>query len=275
MPVPVVLPGSSSGPLRARPSGTLPLGGQRLSGSSGQWAQAPAAMGRELRSLVQPMLRAFVTFDTFMANQLIDEALSARSVEAMCVGLLIPALNRVSDLWGRNELSIPEERFATNFVRARLFSIFARTAEQPDAPLAVMACGPREVSDLNALVLATFWRRAGIRVVFLGQDVDGPALVHDVRMRRPRLVCVAIASSQRLRALSRIAKSVSQIETPTPLFTYSGAPFARNPELRHKISGIYLGDDPATATWHAMRLLSAEMRGTPPAAPTGGMGQVG
>jgi methanogenic corrinoid protein MtbC1 len=237
--------------------------------TSGRAMMGPGG-GRELRTLVQPLLRAFATFDTFTANGLVEEALSAHSVETVCVGLLQPALNRVGELWARHEMTNPEEHFGLNFVRGWLFAIFTHTQERFDGPLAVIACGPRETNEIGALMLATFWRRAGMRVIFLGQDMDGQSLAQDVELRRPRIVCVCITAPQRVRALARIGKDIGAISPPSPIFSYFGPVFARNPELQRKVSGIYLGDDPATATWHAMRQLGVDHAGGLPGASTPG-----
>jgi methanogenic corrinoid protein MtbC1 len=224
---------------------------------------------------VPQLLRAFMTFDTFTANRILDEALRVRQVETVCVGLLQPALTRASELGTRHELNIPEERYAINYVRAQLFAIFANTPERYDGPTAIVACGPREMYDVGALMLATFWRRAGLQVVFLGADIDGPALVQAIQKRRPRVACVSVMTTQRLRALARVAKEVTQMDPPAPLFTYSGTVFARHPELKRKVTGVYLGDDPATATWQVMRLLGMDPAMPPPAnLPHGHMGQV-
>lgn len=245
-------------------------------GPGGRWGAGPATSGRELRSLVPQLVRAFAAFDTFSANRLLDEVLSVRTVEAVCVGLLQPAVARVGELWARRELSSPEEHFALNFVRARLYHIFVDTLERFDGPLAVVACGPREVNDLGALMLAVFWRRAGLRVAYLGQDLDGPDLVQDVRLRRPQVVCLSIMASPRLRALARIGKEITQMDAPRPLFTYSGAVFMRNPELTRKVNGVYLGDDPATSTWHLLRLLGLAPAGSGPGnPPQGTIGEAG
>jgi methanogenic corrinoid protein MtbC1 len=260
---PPVRTGPNTGPLRSSPSGPPSGASWGASASGSRWLIPPNTSGKELRSLMPQLIRAFVTFDTYTANRIVDEALAARSVETVSVGLLMPALNRVGELWSRHEMTIPEEHFAMNYVRGRLFSIFATTVERFDGPLAIVACGPREMHDIGALTLATFWRRAGLRVVFLGQDVDGPSLVQDVRVRRPRLVCVSIMAPQRVRALARIAKEIVHMDAPTPIFTYSGSPFARNPELQRKVNGVYLGDDPATATWHAMRLVGVDHSANP------------
>jgi hypothetical protein len=218
---------------------------------------------------VQPLIRAFATFDTFTANGLVEEALAAHSVETVCVGLLQPALSRVGELWARHEMTNPEEHYGLNFVRGWLYAIFTHTQERFDGPLAVITCGPRETNDIGALMLATFWRRAGMRVVFLGQDLDGQSLVHDLELRRPRIVCVCITAPQRVRALARIARDVRGIASPTPIFSYFGPVFARNPELQRKVSGVYLGDDPATATWHAMHQLGVDHVGAGSTPPSG------
>src|SRR5262249_18882161 len=70
------------------------------------------AVARELRVLIAPLMQAFSRFDTAGANKLFQQALERSSVEAVCLGLAQPAIARISDLWSRNELTIPEERFA-------------------------------------------------------------------------------------------------------------------------------------------------------------------
>ena len=217
--------------------------------------------GRELRSQVSPLLRAFVAFDTANANRIVREALTAHPIESVCVSLLGPAFNRLSDLSSRREVSIPEERFATNYLRGFLFSVFQQTPERANAPLVVVTCSPRETQDIYALMLAVFWRRAGARIVFLGQDVDGPALVKEIERLRPALLAVSAMTSQRLRALARIAKSVEQLPKPRPIFAFCGAVFSRNQELQHKVNGVYLGEDAGSATWHLRRLLGLDAPG--------------
>lgn len=265
--------GPPSGPLRAGPA--TPQPGSVSSNS--RWPIPPApAGGRELRGLVQSLVRAFASFDTYTANRLLDEVLGTRTVEAACVGLLLPAMSRVGELSAHRQMTNPEQHFAANYVRGRLHAIFGATKERLDAPLAIITCAPHEMDDIGALTLATFWRRAGLRVVFLGQDTDGTDLVQESRKRRPQLVCVCISAPQRLRALARIAKGIMQAEDHAPIFAYSGAPFARNPELRRRVNGVYLGDDPGTATWHALRLLGGNQGGSfPPPPGAVGIGQVG
>ncbi|MBF6591261.1 MAG: cobalamin B12-binding domain-containing protein [Ktedonobacterales bacterium] len=207
------------------------------------------------RALMQPLLRAFGALDSASANQIVSEALAVSSVEGVCVSLLQPALNRIGDLWAHREITMPEERFALNYIRGFLFSHFHAAHERPDMPMIFVGCGPHEPRDIGALMLATFWRIAGLRVIYLGPDVDGPSLVQEARARRPALVALTITSAQRVRALSRIAKEIQQIPAPSPVFAFGGPAFSRHPELQRKVIGMYLGDDATTATWHVRRLL--------------------
>lgn len=216
---------------------------------------------REPRALVPELVRAFVSLDTAAAHRVTQEALAGRNIDIVTVNLLQPALQRIGEMWTRHEASTPEERFAENYVRAMLFSFFHGTYEQPNAPLVIVCCGPRENYEIDALTLAVAWRRYGTRVVYLGQDVDSPGLVEEARRRRPSLVAVSITTAQRVRSLSRLAKAMNQIGIARPTFGFYGPVFVRNPELRKRVDGIYLGDDTSTATFHLERLLGKEHGG--------------
>ncbi|HST90329.1 MAG TPA: cobalamin B12-binding domain-containing protein, partial [Ktedonobacterales bacterium] len=217
-----------------------------------------ATHSRDLRLLVPRLVYAFTNLDTSGANHILNEAISARSVESVCINLLQPALARVTDLWASRQMSTPEERFATNYVRAHLFSIFHRTPERTDGPLAFIGSGPREQNEIGALMLAAFWRRAGMRVIYLGPEVDGGALVEEARTRRPTLIALWISTPQRVRSLARLAKQIAQMDGARPMLGFYGPIFLRNPELQRKVPGVYLGDDAATATFHLTNLLGAE-----------------
>ena len=140
-------------------------------------------------------------------------------------------------------------------MRGFLYSHFHAAAESPQAPLVFVGCGQREFGDLSALMVALFWRNAGLRVVYLGQDAGGADLVEQARLRRPGLVALLVADSARVRALSRVARDLHALPHPRPIVAFGGPIFARHPELQRKVVGIYLGDDATTATWQVRRLL--------------------
>jgi len=265
-----------SGPLRAdlpTPSQPLQQGGfsGRLGAAYGAALEPPTYSGRsgvpsqslsslrELRPLMQQLLQAFARFDTARAQAILSEALRNQGVDNVCVGLVQPTVARISELWSKCEVTNPEERFALNFLRGFMFSVFNSTHEPLGAPLAVVGCAPNETSDFGALLLAVLWRRAGLRIAYLGRGIDGDQLLHEPRWPvTPSVFALTATTSQRIRALARIGKKVSELPAPTPLFAYWGPIFVRNPDLKRKVNGFYLGDDATTATQSVRRLLNME-----------------
>lgn len=213
---------------------------------------------RELRPYVPQLLQSFARFDTARASAVLAEAIRRVGVENVCIGLVQPAIARISELWSKSELSNPEERFALNYLRGFMYSVYHATQEPIGAPFVVVGCAPNETSDFGALLLAVLWRRAGMRVAFVGRGIDGDQLLQQNWPITPALIALTANSSQRIRALARIGKRVADLPSPQPIFAFCGPIFVRNPELRRKLSGVYLGDDAVTATAYARQLLSMD-----------------
>lgn len=233
--------------------------GRTWRGTGGNPATAPAH-NRDPRTLLPQFMRALVNLDTEAANRVVKEAIDAGPLETMGTSLLQPAISRIAGLYAHHDITAFEEHFAMSYLRGLLYATFRNTPENPIGPLVFIGCCPRELDDMPALLLAVYWRRAGMRVVYLGQDVDGDSLVEVVRQRRPTLVCLSASASPRVRALARICKHIAQLEKQRPVFTFAGPVFARNPELQQKVAGVYVGDDAGTATWHVMKLLGMDHR---------------
>jgi len=231
-----IQPGAASGTLGSS------VAGQR------QYASYAHTSASDIRTLMPQLLRAFARLETADANRVINEAQETRSFESVCLQLLLPAVARVHELWAGAHMSAPEELFAQNYIRGVLEAKFCDSRSRENAPAVFVACAPREVNEIGVLALSVFWRRAGLRVIYFGQGISGDELVDEAMHRRPAAVALWLTSTQRIRAVARIAKRISQMDNPQPLFTYAGPIFVRNPDLQRKISGSYLGDDAETAT---------------------------
>lgn len=224
-----------------------------LGQTGGPATSAPRA--RDPRALVGDLVRAFINLDTVAADRTLREAMTGRGIETVTVNLLQPALQRTGEMWAQHLASSTEGAFAENYVRGVLFQAFRETPEQPNGSLVIVGCAPRELSEIDALTLAVAWRSAGMRVIYLGQDVNSDGLIKTVRQRHPAMVSLAITTTQRIRTLARLARALTQVDGPKPYFGFYGPIFARHPELQQRIDGVYLGDDVATATFHLGQLL--------------------
>ncbi|HET9111199.1 MAG TPA: B12-binding domain-containing protein [Ktedonobacterales bacterium] len=216
---------------------------------------------RELRPAVPQLLQAFARFDTARAQAVMSEALRLYGVENVCIGLVQPAIVRISELWSKSELSNPEERFGLNYLRGFMFNVFQTTQEPMGAPFVVVGSAPNETSDFAALLLAVLWRRAGLRVAYLGRGIDADQLLQEPWPVTPAVVALTATSSQRIRALARIGKKLSEMPPPQPTFAYWGPIFVRNPDLRRKLSGVYLGDDATTAIHQGQQIATVDLYG--------------
>lgn len=216
---------------------------------------------RELRPSVAYLLQAFARFDTAKASAVMLEALRLHGVDNVCVGLVQPTVTRISELWSKSELTNPEERYALHYLRGFLYSVFHSTQEPMGAPFVVVGCAPNETNEFGALLLAVLWRRAGMRVAYLGAGVDGDQFLQQRWPITPALIALTATSPQRIRALTRIGKKLSEQPAPQPIFAYSGSVFLRSPDLKRKLPGVYLGDDAVTATAAARQLLEMDVFG--------------
>ena len=223
--------------------------------SNGFDAARDQNLARELRWLISPLMQAFSRFDTIGANRLVQQALEQYSVEVVCLGLVQPTIARVSELWSKSELTVPEERFAFSYLRGFLTSVFHSTMELEGAPLIVVGCAQRDMTDLPALLLAVFWRRSGLRVIYLGADAGVDDLARQRWTVIPAIITLTMATSQRIRSVNSLAKQLRGLPSPRPELCYTGGFFAHNPDLQRKVNAIYLGDDPAAATTAVRRLL--------------------
>ncbi len=242
---PVDVTGPATGP-RSQPVGATASG------------QTWVAQQRDLRMMVQPLLRALGQFDAIGAAQLLDEALMSGSVESVCSALLTPAITRINELWVRGDTIAPEGLFAVNTIKSRAFRLFDVVREHREPPLVCVACGPNEPHELDALVLALCLRRAGLRVAYLGQQVTGAILVDFARKQRPRAIALTLSSAARARLVAQMAREIARIDGARPRLCLTGAGLARNPDLRRRIDAIFLGVDPVEVTNAVVRLLRME-----------------
>ncbi len=214
------------------------------------------SVGSDPRSAVQFLVRSLGTLDVNGATQVLDDAFTNQSVETICQTLIGPALLRLQELNAHKEVTQPSLLFAINLIKGRLFRLFDIVHEYRDAPLTFVACGPSEAQELDALMLALFWRRAGLRVVYFGQSVDGNALVEEAKVARPRVIGLTLSSTARLRLVTHMARSLERLHAPQPQLVLVGTGLARytRDQLRH-VGGIYLGTTPGDATQQLRQVL--------------------
>ncbi len=205
---------------------------------------------RSAEALREDLLLAFRSVDEARAGEVVNEALGLYSLEDVCLNVLQPALVQIGELWLSGHVSVAVEHFASSFVRSRLSNLFHSTRNNVHGPLALVGCAPQEFHELGAMFLALFLRRAGCRVVYLGQNVPLESLETMITTMRPDAVCISATRSETASALYSLRDfldAVQKNEGHAPLLAYGGQAFNRFPHISERLGGLYLGEDASVA----------------------------
>jgi MerR family transcriptional regulator, light-induced transcriptional regulator len=107
--------------------------------------------------------------DEQAANTALDRLFSAYTVETVLQEVVLPYLHRLGERWEAGEVSVAQEHFASNLLRARLLGL-AQGWGQGQGPGAILACVPGEQHELGLLAFGVALRRRGWRITYLGTD---------------------------------------------------------------------------------------------------------
>jgi DNA-binding transcriptional MerR regulator len=149
------------------------------------------------RRAIAGLARAVEDFDEPAAQAIVDELLSAATVDAVLSEVVMPFLRQVGDRWERGELSVAQEHFASNVVRGRLLGL-GRGWGAGTGPRALLAGPPGERHDLGLIAFGLALRARGWRIDFLGADTPIDSIVRAAHTLAPAVVVVAATGAELL-----------------------------------------------------------------------------
>ncbi len=220
-------------------------------------AVAPIPGSLSLDGLGATLLQQLLALNESAANHTIAQAFAIYAVEDVCISLITPTLARIGELWSAGEVTVTTEHFASAVLRGRMENLFHSAPMNDDAPLILVGCAPGEMHEIGALMLALFLRRAGMRVIYLGQSVDPEHLITTVETVRP--ACIALSASMRPQAetLIEIGQRLASLRQWRPAYFIGGRAFTVEPDLVKRVQGAYLEvDAPAAAHEIKHRLIA-------------------
>ena len=192
-----------------------------------------AAIGDRLR-------QALDDFDEAGAHAELDRLLTGFALETALRDVILPYLHELGERWGRGEVSVAQEHFASALLRGRLLGL-ARGWGGGDGPIGLLACLPGEQHDLGLICFGLALRARGWRITFLGPDTPLPTIADTARLLRPALVVVNATLPERT-AGTELA--LAELAGYGPLaLAGSGA----NETIARTIGALYLAEDPVTA----------------------------
>jgi DNA-binding transcriptional MerR regulator len=153
------------------------------------------------------LLDALLAFSDDRAQAILDEAFARLSLEATLADVVLPALREIGSGWDNGSVSIAQEHYAANLIRARLLGL-ARGWDRGVGPRALLACAPGDLHDLPLICFGLALRARGWRILFLGADTPFDVVAETAASETPDLVVLASAQSRHEvdeDALARIA----------------------------------------------------------------------
>jgi hypothetical protein len=167
------------------------------------------------------MVEAFDRFDETLADRLMEESLSLRSVERSIEELLLPGLELAENRDGREAEFELACRWATGWLHAA--RRVAPPATRQEGVLLFDSSPARlgmEGIQVQALELAL--RRAGFRVLLLSVGLAQERMTRALRALDPSAL-VLCGTGATLDVLGRLVYAVRQTGSSAPLFEYRGA----------------------------------------------------
>jgi hypothetical protein len=191
-------------------------------------------------------VQACEQLDGWRVRQLLEASHDRLGLDRTVGEVLLPVLRLIGDRWAGDTLDVSQEHLFSSTAERWLTTKIRPLAPDSRAPVALLACGPRETHTLALGALETLLTHRGWAVYNLGAATPASSLQTALRVVRPAaVVVVAHRAPNRAGAVAALAR-LARTTTPTALYHAGGAFTA--PEDREGVAGTYLGLDlPAAA----------------------------
>jgi MerR family transcriptional regulator, light-induced transcriptional regulator len=178
--------------------------------------------------------------DEQAANTALDRLFSAYTVETVLQEVVLPYLHRLGERWEAGEVSVAQEHFASNLLRARLLGL-AQGWGQGQGPGAILACVPGEQHELGLLAFGVALRRRGWRITYLGTDSPIDAVADIAPSLTPAVVVLLSLNPDNF--LDH-AREIEQLANQVPVVI---AGTGATPEVARHTQTRVLDQDPVSA----------------------------
>lgn len=148
-----------------------------------------------IAELSHQLERALEAFDESSANHVLDTALASLSLDSVIRELLLPFLHELGERWAREEITVAQEHFASNLIRARLLAL-GRDWGAGYGPRALLASPGGDQHDLGLVLFGLALGRRGWRITFLGADTPLPTILSTATQLKPDAIVLSVSDGK-------------------------------------------------------------------------------
>jgi DNA-binding transcriptional MerR regulator len=189
--------------------------------------------------LRQNWLKANLAFDSVKVDEVLSQAFAVYPVETVCTEILQKGLSEIGNYWFLDQASAQQEHFASALASRRLEALISATPRPTRPQTVLVGCPPGEWHTFSVLLLSLLLRRRSLGVIYLGADIPTQQTKETAAAIRPSLIVLA---AQQLATAASLRSTALALQGTGIALAYGGAIFNRQPILRQRIPGHFLGE---------------------------------
>jgi DNA-binding transcriptional MerR regulator len=179
-----------------RPGKLLPLDEEKLDDLE---ARLIAEIPNEPGADVQAVIAAIHCADVEKVNVLFRQQLEQHGMQKFILGLVIPLLATVGQLWASGQLQIFQEHFLSEQLIRFLNAEIAKLQKNTAKPRVLLATLPGEEHTLGLLMVAAILSSHGITAINLGSEVPMEQIGAAVKQFRADIVGITFSGAYQYR----------------------------------------------------------------------------
>ena len=197
------------------------------------------ASSANLENLRRDWLAACFKFHTVVAEQILNQAFAAHSVEIACTEVMMRGLHEVGELWHKGLATVQQEHFASEIAARRLEALISASPAPTRTETVLVACPPEEWHTFPSLLITLFLRRRGWNVVYLGAMVPTERMEETVGAVDPKLVILSAQTLMTAVSLRAMARFLNEKDIQA---AFGGRVFNHISGLSSRIPAHFLGN---------------------------------
>ncbi len=217
-------------------SGSDPLAGAASSALTVAQVGAPAS---SLEATRGEWLSACLRYDTSRAEQILNQAFAAHSVEVACVEVVLRGMFEIGRLWHEGKATVQQEHFTSEIATRKLEALINATPPPTRNETILLACPPNEGHAFPLLLLTLFLRRRGWNAIHLGANVPIDQIEETLTVTKSKLVILAAQTLVNAVHLREMARALNKKEIAS---AFGGRAFNSISGLQARIPAHFLGD---------------------------------
>jgi DNA-binding transcriptional MerR regulator/methylmalonyl-CoA mutase cobalamin-binding subunit len=157
-------------------------------------SEHPASRDEAAQALVERILAAVGKYRLAECDQVMAMAFALMSPFEAVQSVLSPALREVGERWHRGEMSIAQERIASNCARRQLIALLHTFNSVAKGPAVVFATLSGERHELGVLMYATIAASLRVRTFYLGPDLPAEEVARCARKIDAMAVAISLVN---------------------------------------------------------------------------------